>query len=211
MRARLLTPVLLALLAAGCGTSDHHASASSPTTVAVKTTSTIPRYLRERMRPIGNGVRFHPPLTGQPTGGCLRDFNPRDEAHIELFGANKVVLLPAGIGTRGPRKLIDGELTGAACFGSVVTLNDTGILYLRPGAEVTLQTLFEAWGKPLSEHRIASFTGGHAVRTYVNGKRFNGDPRRLRITPHAEIVIEIGPRVPPHTSFAYPPIPRVSS
>ena len=207
MNRRLYLLVALALLAAGCGSATH---AASQKTVKVQTGGDIPRYLRERVRPIGKGVRFHAPVSGEPTGLCLRRFRPRSEAHIELFGANKVVLLPGGIGTRAPRHSVDGQLTRAACFGSVVTLNDEGILYLRRGSDVTLKTLFKAWGEPLTETRIAAFSGGGQVKVFVNGRRRRIDPRDLRITPNAEIVIEVGPYVPPHTRFAYPAFPQVS-
>jgi hypothetical protein len=206
---RLCLLFVLALLAAGCG-SHAHTPAPAAKTVKVQTGGGFSNYLKRRVRPIGRGVRFHPPVSGEPTGRCAKPFKPRFEAHIEVFGANKVLLLPAGIGTGAPRHSVDGQLTSAACFGNVVTLNDEGILYLRRGSVVTLQTLFKAWGEPLTQTRIASFADNAGVRVFVDGRRRRGDPRTLRIRPRAEIVIEAGPYVPPHTRFAYPAFPQVS-
>lgn len=204
----------LALLLAGCGAAHGHAHTRhrSRTTVTVQTAGgTIPLYLRRRVRPIGRGVRFHPPVRGVPTGACRRRFAPRYQAHIEIFGANKVVLAPPAIGAERPGPLLDGQLTAARCFGNVVTLNPTGIVYVRDGAHVTLQTLFRAWGQKLSATTVASFgEPARRLRVFVDGRPYHGDPGRLRIEPRAEIVIEAGPYVLPHTRFAYPPIPQVS-
>jgi hypothetical protein len=162
--------------------------------------------LLSEVRPIGRGPRFQPPVRGPVRGACTAPLGRRSEAHIEVFGANRVVLLPAGIGTRPPRVTSDGRLTRAHCFGAVVTLDPTGVVYFRSGSRVTLGDLFSAWGQPLSARRIASF-GGSRVRVFVNGWAFHGSPRAIALTSRAEIVLEVGPRVPPHTRFSFPPGP----
>jgi hypothetical protein len=129
-------------------------------------------------------------------------------AHVEVFGANQVVLLAAGIGTRAPRELRDGLLTRARCFGDVVTLDPTGIVYFRARSGATLGTVFRAWGEPLTTTRVASFTGGRTV-AFVGGKQWHGAPAAIPLRTGAEIVVEIGPRVPPHRRFAFPPPPRM--
>jgi hypothetical protein len=116
------------------------------------------------------------------------------------------LLLAAGIGTRAPRHLSTGRLTHAHCFGDVVTLDPTGIVYFRPGRGLTVGDLFRAWGQPLTHERIASFTGGR-VRVYVNGVARSGAPARVRLTRDAEIVLEVGPPVPPHSHFVFPNVP----
>jgi hypothetical protein len=134
---------------------------------------------------------------------------PRLQAHIELFGANRVVLLPAGIGTRPPRVLSDGRLVHARCFGDLVTLDPTGVIYFRARKRLTVADVFNAWGQALTGRRIASFAGG-PVRAYVNGRRRPGPVRAVPLTPGAEIVIEVGPQVPPHTRFTFPREPSAT-
>jgi hypothetical protein len=127
--------------------------------------------------------------------------------HVELFAANRVVLLPAGIGTAGPRRMTAGRISRAHCYGALVTLDPTGVVLVRPGSRIALSSLFRAWGQPLSRSRLASFTAppGGRVEVFVNGAPWEGSPASVPLTRHAEIVLEVGPRVPPHTSYAFPP------
>jgi hypothetical protein len=78
---------------------------------------------------------------------------------------------------------------------------------VRPGARLTLGDLFRSWGQPLTPQRLASFTArpGERVAVFVNGRPWPGVPGAVPLTPHAEIVLEVGPRVPPHASYAFPP------
>jgi hypothetical protein len=186
------------LLLSGCGAQQ------APVTHGGR--AGIPQSLVAGERPIGRGPRFQPPNLGNSTGPCLGLLGPRRQAHVEIFGANRVVLLAAGIGARAPRRFRDGRLVHARCFGEVVTIDPTGTVYFRTGHQLTLGDLFDAWGQPLTRTRIASF-GGSPVRTYVNGHARGGDPRQLPLTPNAEIVIEEGPHVPPHTHFQFLPKP----
>jgi hypothetical protein len=158
------------------------------------------------VRPIGHGPRFQPPLKGSVGGTCTARLGARTQVHVELFGANRVVLLAAGIGTHAPRAAVNGRVLRAACFGNLVTLDPTGTVYLRPGSHPTLGALFSAWGQPLTLTRIASFTGGR-VHVYVDGRLRHVSPRSIPLTSGAEIVLEVGPHVPPHTHFTFPKLP----
>jgi hypothetical protein len=187
------------LLLAGCG--------ATATIVTHGAHAGIPASLLAGERPIGRGPRFQPPNLGHPTGRCNPTLGARKQAHIEIFGANRVVLLPAGLGTHSPRRFSDGRLVGAACFGDIVTLDPTGTVYFRAGHQLTLGDLFDTWGQPLTATRIASFEGGR-VRAYVAGRLRGGSARRIELTANSEIVVEVGPRVPPHKHFTFPPLPE---
>jgi hypothetical protein len=123
--------------------------------------------------------------------------------HVEVFAVNRVVIVPAGIGVRPPIGLTAGRVSSANCYGSLVTVDPTGLVLSRPGAALSLADLFRAWGQPLSRRRMASFTGRIAV--FVNGRRWREDPRGVPLVRHAEIVAEVGPYVPPHPAYAFPP------
>jgi hypothetical protein len=184
---------------AACGSAGQASSQSA--------SAAIPSALLSEARPIGVGPRFHPPVSGQVSGSCQPALGPRDGVHVEVFAADRVLLLPAGIGTRPPRASLDGRITTARCYGVLVTLDPTGVVLVRPGAKLTLGTLFSTWGEPLSRTRLASFTAaaGTEVTVFVDGKPWPGAPAAVPLTRHAEIVLEVGPYVPPHSSYAFPP------
>jgi hypothetical protein len=196
----------LAAAMAGCGAQTRPAAPAKPR----RDGAGIPASLRAGERPIGRGKRFNPPVTGAVPGSCRPTLGPRLAAHVELFGAGRVILIAAGIGTAPPRRSVAGRITSARCFGSLVTMDPTGTVYARPRQRLTLGDLFGAWGQRLSATRIASFTG-RRVRVYVDGRVRRGSPLSVALTEHAEIVLEVGPHVPPHRRFTFPPDPAAGT
>jgi hypothetical protein len=158
-------------------------------------------------RPIGRGPSFQPPVRGPVLGTCERSLGRRDGVHVEVFAANRVLLLPAGIGTKPPRITTGGRITSADCYGELVTLDPTGLVLVRPAAHPTVKDLFQAWGEPLSSRRLGSFTAspGNQVAVFVNGRRWPGQATSVPLRPHDEIVLEVGPHVPPHRAYTFPP------
>jgi hypothetical protein len=187
----------------GCGATRHLVTTGARPTSG----SEIPRALLLRARPIGAGPRFHPAPTGGVLGRCVRGLGPRSAVHVEVFAANRVVIVPAGIGVQLPFTLSAGRIVRAHCYGELVTLEPTGVVLVRTGARTALSDLFRAWGQPLSLRLLTSFAApaGRRVTVFVDGQRWRGAPGSVPLTSHAEIVLEIGPHVPPHTSFTFPP------
>jgi hypothetical protein len=140
-------------------------------------------------------------------GRCRSRLGARNAVHVELFASNRVVIVPAGIGTRPPRSRLSGRIIGARCYGDLATLEPTGLVLVRRGRRLALSDLFRAWGQPLSSVRLASFRArGHGrVLVFVNGRQWRGAPGGLRLAPHGVIVLEVGPYVPPHTAYRFPP------
>jgi hypothetical protein len=185
----------------GCGSSG------STTPTVESAGSPVPAKLLAQARPIGHGARFHPSATGPVMGGCKSALGARVGAHVELFAANRVVLIAAGIGTRPPRRHSAGRIARARCYGDLVTLEPTGVVLVRRGARPTLADLFRSWGQPLSDQRLASFSAGpgQSVRVFVDGQPYRGAPGAVPLSAHSEIVLEVGPHVPPHASYTFPP------
>jgi hypothetical protein len=183
------------------------ACSSSPPPARPAATASIPRALLSEARPIGTGPRFALPASGPVTGACRPALGPRFGVHVEVFAANRVLLLPAGIGVRPPWTKLDGRIVSARCYGALVTLDPTGLVLVRPGASLTLADLFRSWGEPLSRTRLTSFAAaaGTQVAVFVDGRRWTAAPASVPLTRHAEIVLEVGPHVPPHASYAFPP------
>ncbi len=196
MKGGLAAPLIAAALVTGCG-SSHHADPAA----------TIPSALLAHARPIGRGPRFAPPISGPVTGRCARRLGDRDGVHVEVFAADRVVIVPAGIGARPPRLFSEGRLVRGRCYGDLVTVDPTGVVLVHPGSHLALSALFRAWGQPLSPTRLASFPApvGAPVTVFVNGRRWDGSPGSVPLTAHSEIVVEAGPPVPPHTSYTFPP------
>jgi hypothetical protein len=184
------------LLLSGCGAS-HPAARSDG----------LPPRLVAESRPIGRGADFQPPASGPVIGGCGRRLGTRIGVHVELFAANRVVIVAAGIGTRPPYSYSAGRISAAGCYGELVTLEPTGVVQVRPRARLRLADLFRAWGQPLSSRRIGSFTApaSKLVAVFVDGRRWRRSPGTVPLAPHSEIVLELPPYVPPHTSYTFPP------
>jgi hypothetical protein len=183
-------------LLAGCGAGARAGRADG-----------IPRRLLLEARPIGRGPRFRPPVTGSVVGACRRELGARFGVHVEVFGADRVVIVPAGIGVRPPIRLSAGRISSAGCYGSLVTLEPTGLVLVRPGARLSLSDLFRAWGQPLSSRRLAPFAAarGGQVAVFLDGQRWRGQPGGVPLVRHSEIVLEEGAYVPPHSSYTFPP------
>jgi hypothetical protein len=154
-------------------------------------------------RPVGAGPRFTPPLPDGEVARCRPGgLGERFGVHLELFGADRVVILPAGLGTEPPRETRAGRIAGAACFGPLVTIDPTGLLLLRPGTHATVGDVFALWGQPLTRTRAAGFRG--RVRAYVDGRRVGGHPARIPLRRHENVVLQVGPYVPPHDDYTFP-------
>jgi hypothetical protein len=181
---------------AGCGSQDRPAG-----------TSALPRALVLQARPVGRGPRFQPGVSGPVVGACRRRLGARHGAHVELFASGRVVIVPAGIGTLPPRTSLSGRITSARCYGQVVTLEPTGLVLVRSGTRPSLADLFQAWGQTLSRARLGLFAApaGTRVLVFVDGRRWRGAPGAVSLAPHAVIVLEVGPYVPPHVSYRFPP------
>lgn len=185
-----------AIAIAGCGSS-----------VSKQPERGIPSSLLAQARPIGRGAAFHPAAKGPVIGSCTAALGARRGTHVEVFAENKVVLVGTGIGTRPPRSLFAGRITRARCYGALVTLDPTGLVLTRPGVRLDVSDLFRSWGQPLSRRRVASFRApaGTEVDVFVDGRRWGGSPGSVPLARHAEIVLEVGPHVPPHLSYRFPP------
>jgi hypothetical protein len=160
--------------------------------------------------PIGTGPAFMLPATGdavqaaRPVAGftCQTSTAPGTTVHLELFARNRVVIVPAGIGVAPPVRREGAHVTGGRCFYAIHTLDPTGVVHVPAGGQATLGQLFAVWGQPLGPTTIAGFRG--RVQAYVDGLPVAGDPRRIALRRHSEIVLESGPFVPPHDSFQFP-------
>jgi hypothetical protein len=159
----------------------------------------------------GDGPRFRPePLSvavkrARPVRSmrCERRERERFVAFVEIFVDGRVVMIPAGIGIAPPHGRDGAYVRGGRCHYPIRTRAPTGLLEIEHGTRPTLGDLFALWGKPLSSRRVLSFEG--PVRAYAGSRRVAGDPRAIRLGPHAVVTLETGRYVRPHASYAFPP------
>jgi hypothetical protein len=191
---------VLACAAAGCGAT------STPGTTAL--------HLRadQRPTPIGVGLRYRIPPVSRAiehhalAGGyrCVRSdrLTPPYGVHLELFANRRVVPVPAGIGVAPPQRRNGAYVLGGRCDYALRTLEPTGVIRVSARAP-KLGDLFAIWGQPLTDDRLAGFAGD--VLAFVDGRPWTGPPAAIPLRRHAEIVLEIGGRIPPHPTYTFPP------
>ena len=175
--------VLCAIALAGCADSGDRAAQAPPPKPELFEPG--PKF---RPAPVSEAVKRARPIHGLR---CKRREQERYLAHLETFVDGRVVLMPAGIGVRG------------RCSYPLRTREPTGLIEVERGLRPTLADLFHVWGQPLSRRRVLSFEG--PVRAYVGSRPAAGDPRRIRLWPHAVVTLETGRYVRPHAHYVFPP------
>ena len=210
LRMRVAPVVLLCgLLVMGCARA-HQAES--------KRGSSDVDYLASA-RTVGRGPRFRPGPTGALVARAARVDGMRCEptspaasvAHIEVFAANHVVVIPAGIGFAPPLVRSGAYVQTGRCAYPLRTLEPTGLVLAEAGPTRSLGQFFDLWGQPLGQRVAAGFhaSRGYGVSVFVNGTRWPDSPRSTPISAHAQITIEVGPYVRPHASYSFPPIQAV--
>lgn len=163
--------------------------------------------------PIGAAPGFHPPALSRPVATrrevaglrCERESGTRFGVHLELFARGRVVIVPAGIGVAPPWSNPRPHVVSGACSYAARTTTPTGVIEVRTGRELTLRDFFAVWGQSLGERRLAGFRAPprQDIRAYVAGSRWRGSVRAIPLARHAEIVLELGPYIPPHSTFLF--------
>ncbi len=131
---------------------------------------------------------------------------PAFQAHLEIYAAGHVVLVPAGIGVAPPFGRRGAFVVPQRCVYALHTFEQTGRVFSDDNRARTLGELFDLWSEPISAQRLLRFhtRPRQSVAAYVNGRRWRGTLRSVPVFPHAEITLEIGPYVPPHGHYSFP-------
>jgi hypothetical protein len=133
---------------------------------------------------------------------CTTARRPVAAAHVELFARGHVVIVPAGLGVAPPRRRAGAYVTGGRCRYPIWTSEPTGLVRLAR-RDLTLGDLFALWGQPLSRGRMARWRA--TVRAHVSGLRWRGDPRRIPLVQHAQVVVQAGPPIlRPNPDYRFP-------
>ena len=125
-------------------------------------------------------------------------------AHLSLFLKGEQIAIPYGIGIVRPFQVNNGFVGMGSGIYWLHTHDATGIIHVESpdNRTYTLGQFFDIWGQTLNAHEVAGLKG--AVRAYVDGKRYSGDPRDIVLSAHTQITLEVGaPFVPPPV-YAFP-------
>lgn len=124
-------------------------------------------------------------------------------AHLAIYVSGSRQVVPAGIGIPGPQQVVDGFVEGGKCLYWLHTHDTTGVIHVESPAQrvYTLGQFFDIWGRPLSGTQVGHATGH--VTVFLDGRRFTGNPRSIKLTPHAVIQLDVGKVVPPQP-FTFP-------
>jgi hypothetical protein len=141
-------------------------------------------------------------------------------SHLDLFVNGKKTLVPAGIGidTHAPAvkrfRAPDGSIgyggisppCAKPCISPLHTHFDDGVLHTeaKQHAFNRLGQFFIEWKVRLNAKCVGRFCKpAKKIAVYVNGDRYNGDPRAIELKDRREIAIVIG-KPPDHIPPKFP-------
>jgi hypothetical protein len=130
-------------------------------------------------------------------------------AHLAVYVDGRTRLVPEGIGIAPPHDVeqsSDGPfVAGGACFYWLHSHTRDGIIHIESPVKrvYTLGDYFDIWKQPLGANQVGPAKG--RVTAYVDGHRFEGDPRSIPLKAHALIQLDVGTPVVAPQHFAFPP------
>lgn len=126
-------------------------------------------------------------------------------AHLDIWDQGQAVKVPAGIGF----VVKNGTAVG---LSSLHTHDDSGVIHIESDKDVpfTLGQVFTEWGVRLTQDCVGGLCAdsSHALKFFVDGKPYTGDPTQLVLKNHEEIAIQYGDpaQLPkPPSSYTFPP------
>jgi hypothetical protein len=137
--------------------------------------------------------------TGRPTDGISCQTTEQSlfhiHAHLTIFINSAPRQIPAGIGIPGAQSQATASgafIGGGRCLYWLHTHAADGIVHIESPIRrtFTLGEFFDEWGQPLGPDRIGPATG-HVTALY-NGKVYQGNPRDIPLSAHAQIQLESG-------------------
>jgi hypothetical protein len=142
-------------------------------------------------------------VTGQTVDGIQCQTNEQVlfhiHAHLAVFVSGQQKPVPQGIGIPNPQ--VEQTQAGpfvvsGSCFYWLHTHATDGIIHIEAPAQrtFTLGNFFDIWGQPLSTSQVGPNSG--QVIAYVNGQRFDGDPRSIPLGAHTVIQLNVGTDAP---------------
>lgn len=150
---------------------------------------------------------------GQPVDGILCELNPKlvlhVHTHLAVFVNGSPRQIPYGIGIVPPRQLqhtLNGIFAvSGRCLYWLHTHAADGIIHIETPVhrQFTLGDFFNIWGQPLGPDQVGPARG--PVTTYVNGRRFKGNPTGVPLGRLVTIQLDVGTPAPAPIPVHFPP------
>lgn len=127
--------------------------------------------------------------------------------HLTVFDNGIARSIPYGVGIEGPQTMRTPEgifVGGGMCFYWLHTHSADGIVHIESPVvrTFTLGNIFDVWGQKLGPDRVGP-ASGHVTAIY-NGRVFEGNPRQIPLTAHAQIQLDVGRPLVAPLSIAFP-------
>ncbi|GAC1441150.1 MAG: hypothetical protein NVS2B8_00400 [Vulcanimicrobiaceae bacterium] len=106
--------------------------------------------------------------------------------HVAVFDHGRAVPIPSDVG----RPLV------TPCLYWLHTHTPDGLVHVESPKfrTFTLGNFFAIWGEPLTSTAVGSTTVKRGqLRVFVDGRPYRGDPRKIDLSQHTDIVLEAGP------------------
>ncbi|MBV9094312.1 MAG: hypothetical protein JO132_10615 [Streptosporangiaceae bacterium] len=127
-------------------------------------------------------------------------------AHLTIFVNGQARQVPAAIGIPGAQAQqtpYGPFIAAGTCFYWLHTHAADGIIHIESPIQrtYTLGDFFDIWGQLLGPGQVGPATG-HVIALY-NGRVYEGNPRDIPLTAHAQIQLDIGTPLiaPQHITF----------
>jgi hypothetical protein len=143
--------------------------------------------------------------TGQMVDGIkcenLEQLAYHVHSHLAVFVNGHARGIPEGIGIAPPRQTVNGAtgtyVVAGSCFYWLHAHTADGIIHIESPTQktYTLGNYFDIWGQPLGPTQVGPAHG--TVIAYVDGQRFSGDPRDIKVGNHVKIQLDVGKDVAP--------------
>jgi hypothetical protein len=150
-------------------------------------------------------------VTGQPVDGISCQSSEQTifhiHAHLTIFVNGTPRQVPAGIGIPAAQAQNTAQgpfISSGNCFYWLHTHAADGIIHIESPVQrtYTLGNLFDEWGQPLGPGQ-AGPASGHVTAIY-DGQAYQGNPRDIPLTAHAQIQLEVGTPLVAPTSITWP-------
>jgi hypothetical protein len=136
--------------------------------------------------------------TGQPVAGISCDAMEGQRIHIHQH----LLILDHGTPVLVPNDV--GRPASGQCLYWVHTHTPDGVIHIESPANrtFTLGDFFAIWGQPLSATQAATAVARTGkLKVWVDGKPYAGNPAKIPLVAHTDVVIEAGPPFPTPPKF----------
>jgi hypothetical protein len=119
--------------------------------------------------------------------------------HLDIFVDGKQISVPKTIGIPSNQSFI----------ATMHSHDDTGVMHVESPTQQDfyLGQFFDVWGVKFTSSQLGGYTAtsDKPLTVYLNGAKYTGDPRQLKLASHQEIAVIYGPapdQIP--STYAFP-------